>query len=589
MAKRGHAYPQVESRAADLMDRRVLKVSGSASVGRALDVARAAGARVVADSRAAVRYQDLERAAAWQLGRWRWIDIARTGLPSVNVGTGEIAVRRLLRGGAAMVLVREGRRVAGVVEPSPRTPGSPGASIAARIERVDGPEGEARLWLLRTAGKLAEAQGEAVHAVGGFVRDLLLGRVLAQAAARVPDLDLVVEGDGIAFGRRLAEETGGHLVVHAAFGTASLEGGTTPDGTRIGRVDIATSRRERYAAPGALPDVSPAPIDEDLGRRDFSVNAMSVTLTPSAWGRLRDPWGGERDLAARRLRVLHPLAFVEDPTRVWRGARYAARLGFAPDAGFRRALMLAWKVGGYPALSGQRLHAELDLVMEEPDPWAVLGLLLGWGGLRLWDSGYRVIHRSRGRLESRGRLGSHGRLGSRGRLAAARSFAAWAHGAGVGVDAGGLALAALLFDQPRPTAERCLRRLALAGAEAARLDTAGARSLARRVAAQVLLRPSQVAERLRPARETALLGAWLCGGRKARGRIEWFLGQGRGARPLSSGDDVVAAGVARGPQVAQVLGLLRDFRLDGRVKTMNDERAAVADWTLTLARKGESR
>jgi hypothetical protein len=152
-----------------------------------------------------------------------------------------------------------------------------------------------------------------------------------------------------------------------------------------------------------------------------------------------------------------------------------------------------------------------------------------------------------------------------------------------------LALAALLFDQPRPTAERCLRRLAVAGVEAARLDAAAARSLARRVGAQVHRRPSQVAETLRPAREVALLGAWLCGGRRARGRIEWFLGQGRGARPLSSGDDVVAAGVPRGPRVAQALGLLRDLRLDGRVRTKDDERAAVADWIEALTRKGESR
>jgi len=549
------------------MDRRVAKVPGSMSVRKALEAARAAGARVVTDLRASARRADLDRVAAWGLGRWRWLDIADVGLPSVTAGTGEIAVRRLLHGGAAAVLVHEGRRVLGVVEPSPRPATSPATSVAGRLERLHGGDGEARLWLLRTAGKLAEAQGQAVYAVGGFVRDLLLAR----AEPRVPDLDLVVEGDGIAFGRRFAEETGGHLVVHPAFGTASLEGGTTPDGTRIGRVDIAMARRERYVMPGALPEVSPASIDEDLRRRDFSVNAMAVALAPSAWGRLLDPFGGQRDLAARRLRPLHVLSFVEDPTRVFRGARYAARLGLKPDAGFRRALGLARKAGEYPALSGQRLHAELELIMDEPDPWRVLGLLLGWGALRIWDPGYRVTRRSRERLAS------------------ARRLAAWAHSAGVAVEAGGLALAALLFDQPRPTAARCLRRLAVAGALAERLDAAGARSLARRVGTQVQHRPSQVAEMLRPAREAALLGAWLCGGRRARGRIEWFLGQGRGARPLSSGDDVVAAGVPRGPRVAQALGLLRDLRLDGRVRTKDDERAAVADWIEALTRKGESR
>jgi len=566
MARHGHAYPQVEPRAADLMDERVARVPGSASVRKALDVARPAHAHVVTDLRAAARREDLERAAAWGFGRWRWLDIAHVGLPSVTAGTGEIAVRRLLQGGAPAVLVLEGRRAVGVVEPSPR-PGTSANWTVARLERLEGSEGEARLWLLRTAGKLAEAQGQAIFAVGGFVRDLLVAR----ASARVPDLDLVVEGDGIAFGRRLAEETGGHLVVHAAFGTASLEGGTTPDGTRIGRVDIASARRERYGMPGALPDVRAASIDLDLGRRDFSVNAMSVALAPSAWGRLLDPFGGQRDLAARRLRVLHPLAFVEDPTRIFRGARYAARLGLKPDASFNRALALAWRAGEFPALSGQRLHAELDLVMAEADPWGVLALLLDWGAFRIWDRGFRVTRRSRGRLR------------------AARSLAAWAHGAGVAVEAGGLALVALLFDQPRATAERCLRRLALAGVNAARLDTATARSLARRVGAQASLRPSQAAEMLRSAPEAALLGAWLCGGRRARGRIEWFLGQGRGARPLSSGDDVVAAGVPRGPRVAQALALLRDLRLDGRVRTKDDERAAVADWIEAMTRKGESR
>jgi tRNA nucleotidyltransferase (CCA-adding enzyme) len=567
MARHGHAYPQVEPRAADLMDRRVAKVPGSTSVRKALDVARAAGAHMVTDLRAAARLEDLERAAAWGFGRWRWLDIAHVGVPSVTDGTGEIAVRRLLQGGAPAVLVLEGRRAVGVVEPSPRPATSPATSIVARLERLHGSEGEARLWLLRTAGKLAEAQGQAVYAVGGFVRDLLLAR----AASRVPDLDLVVEGDGIAFGRRLAEETGGHLVVHAAFRTASLEGGTSPDGTRIGRVDIAMARRERYGMPGALPEVSPASIDEDLGRRDFSVNAISVALAPSAWGRLLDPFGGQRDLAARRLRVLHPLAFVEDPTRIFRGARYGARLGLKPDASFGRALALAWRAGEFPALSGQRLHAELDLVMAEPDPWGVLALLLGWGALRIWDPGFRVTRRSCGRLR------------------AARRLAAWAHGAGVAVEAGGLALVALLFDQPRATVERCLRRLAVAGVNAARLDAATARSLARRLGAQASLRPSQAAEMLRPAPEAALLGAWLCSGRRARGRIEWFLGQGRGARPLSSGDDVVAAGVPRGPRVAQALALLRDLRLDGRVRTKDDERTAVADWIEALTRKGESR
>src|SRR5262249_6486019 len=238
---------------------------------------------------------------------------------------------------------------------------------------------------------------------------------------------------------------------------------------------------------------------------------------------------------------------------------------------FMRALDLACKLGRYPALSGQRLYAELELVMNEPEPWKALAILLGWGALRIWDPGYRLTRRSRGRLQ------------------AARTFASWARGAGVALDAGALALVALLLDQSRPTAERCLRRRAGAGVQAAQIDAGGARALARRVAVKALRRPSQVAEALRPVRESILAGAWLCGGRRARGKIEWFLERGRGARPLSSGDDVVAAGVPRGPQVAQALGVLRDLRLDGRVGTKDDERAAVGEWIRAMTRKGESR
>jgi len=564
MAKAGHVYPQAMPRATDLMDARVTMAPRRWSVDRVLATARGSGASLIAaDPGTAMRVADIERTIAWGLGRLRWIDTAYAGLPAVSPSADEITVRRLLRGGAAMVLVRDGRRIVGVIEASAR----PGASLTGKLERLHGPEGEATLWLLRTAGKLGEAQGHAAYVVGGFVRDLLLGGVADQTR----DVDLVVEGDGIAFGRRLAEETGGHLVVHTAFGTASLEGGATPDGTRIGRVDIATARRERYAEPGALPAVSPAGIDEDLGRRDFSINAMAVALSPSAWGRLHDPWGGTEDVAARLLKVLHPLSLVEDPTRIWRGARYAARFGLRPDAGFRRAIALAIQVARYPALSGQRLRAELDLVMDEEDPWRALGLLLSWGALRLWDVSYRVTGRSRARLAS------------------ARALLRWARAARIAVDGPGLALLALLFDQSRPVADRCVRRLAIAGGPATRLDPGAARDLARRLASPRARRPSRVAEALRPMPDGLRLGAWLAGGRAVRRDIEWFLREGHAERPLSSGDDVVAAGVPRGPLVSQALGLLRDLKLDGRVRTMDEERAAIAEWVKVLATKGDLR
>lgn len=565
MAKAGSAYPQVVPRAIDLAHRRVTSASRRWSVDRALARSRVAGASVVtAGLRTAVRVEDLERAAAWGLGRMRWTDIAGPPRPTVPATADEIAVRRLSRAAASMVMVVAGGKVVGVVEAS----AGPAPSLAGRLERLHGPHTEARLWLLRLAGKLGEAQGHSVYVAGGFVRDALLGRV----AERPTDIDLVVEGDGIGFGRRLAEETGGHLVVHGGFGTATLEGGATPDGTRLGRVDVAMARRERYASPGALPDVVAASIDEDLARRDFSVNAMAMALAPSAWGRLHDPWGGADDVTTRRLRALHPLSFVEDPTRIWRAARYATRLGLRPDPGLVKAIALAVRIGRYPALSGQRLQAELELVMDEADPWRALRLLLGWGAFRLWDPSYRVTARSRARL------------------AAARALLGWARDAHVTLDGLDLALIALLLDQTRAVTDRCLRRLALgSGPGSSIVDAEAARSLVRRLEAAGPRRPSRVAEALRPAKSSGVIAAWLAGGGAVRRHIEWFLREGRAERPLSSGEDVVAAGVPRGPLVGQGLAHLRDLRLDGRVRTLDEERAAVAAWMQGLATKGESR
>jgi tRNA nucleotidyltransferase (CCA-adding enzyme) len=185
-----------------------------------------------------------------------------------------------------------------------------------------------------------------VAAVGGFVRDIWLER-------EPLELDLVVEGDAAA----LARSFGGQVTVHDAFGTATVAGPGW-------RVDVAMARRERYPQPGALPEVEPASIEDDMLRRDFTVNAIAVTLD----GQLIAADGALADLEDRRLRVLHERSFVDDPTRVLRMARYAERLGFAVEAETERLAREAT----FATLSGGRLGGELRLVLTEPDPLAVL-------------------------------------------------------------------------------------------------------------------------------------------------------------------------------------------------------------------------
>ncbi len=187
--------------------------------------------------------------------------------------------------------------------------------------------------------------------VGGAVRDLLLG-------ADSVDLDVAIEGDARETARTLAERLGGSVREHERFGTATV----TADGLSV---DLAATRSERYPHPGALPEVEPASLDEDLARRDFSVNAMAAALDPARLGELRDPHGGRADLDAGVIRILHPDSFLDDPTRLLRAVRYAARLGFALDPETEQRAREAIEAGALATVSGPRIRDELlDLLAE---------------------------------------------------------------------------------------------------------------------------------------------------------------------------------------------------------------------------------
>ncbi|MGH7207545.1 MAG: hypothetical protein ACREI2_15205, partial [Nitrospiraceae bacterium] len=162
--------------------------------------------------------------------------------------------------------------------------------------------------VLEQAGELAEQTSVSAFVVGGFVRDLLLGRPNL-------DLDLVIEGDGIAYAQALARAAKAELKIHDRFGTAVI---VFPDGFKL---DVATARTEYYEYPAALPTVERSSIRKDLYRRDFTINTLAIRLNASHFGELIDFYGGQRDLKEKTIRVLHSLSFVEDPTRVFRAVR----------------------------------------------------------------------------------------------------------------------------------------------------------------------------------------------------------------------------------------------------------------------------
>ena len=255
------------------------------------------------------------------------------------------------RGSAASLLL-------GMVTRRALTGGGEAAELAASAggANLAGELGELQLGDLLRHIQAVAAGVRGVYLVGGAVRDLLLGEPGF-------DVDLAVEGDGIAFAHDLAARLNGHMRPHQKFGTAVVVA-DKPDGERL-RVDVASTRAESYAYPGALPKIEHAGIRSDLARRDFTINAMAVSLKPESFGDLLDCFGGSEDLSAGRIVVLHNLSFIEDPTRILRAVRYETRYGLRMDEhtlNLARACCAMDLVGD---LSSARLRDELVLLLSE--------------------------------------------------------------------------------------------------------------------------------------------------------------------------------------------------------------------------------
>jgi tRNA nucleotidyltransferase (CCA-adding enzyme) len=305
-----------------------------------------------------VTREDLDKAIGHDLSHAPVKSVMSSEVVTCSEDTPLAELVRLVTGSeAGRVPVVRGDKVVGVVTRSdllraleePHGEGAAGAEVGI-ADRLDALEH------LRPVFEAVQAVSESfdgVYLVGGAVRDVLMGEPNF-------DVDIAVEGDGIALGRALARVLGGRMVPHEKFGTAVVLYG---DG---GRIDVATARTEFYSHPGALPAVEQASIRQDLYRRDFTINAMAVSLKGEDFGRLVDYFGGYRDLEDTVIRVLHNLSFIDDPTRIFRAIRYENRYGFRMDAhtlSLARACVEMELVG---ELSSARLRDELqDLLSEE--------------------------------------------------------------------------------------------------------------------------------------------------------------------------------------------------------------------------------
>lgn len=360
------------------------------------------------------------------------------------------------------------------------------------------------------------------YLVGGAVRDLLLGSATV-------DLDVAVEGDAEAVALRLAERLGGSVRAHGRFGTATVRAESLS-------VDLAGTRTETYAAPGALPDVAPASLAEDLRRRDFTVNAMAMSLTPAELGTLHDPHGGRADLEDRRIRVLHAKSFIDDPTRVLRAVRYAVRLGFALERDTELWLRAAVAGGTLTTVSGPRIRDELLDMLAEPDAPDSIEMARELGLGEALQAG----------------LDLDPNLVASAKLGALETSANPVH----------TALAALCSGSPRDV-EPWLDRLGLTADARDAVVRAARRAPALAQDLRHDLQPSAVYALLSPEPPEALALA-LAFGAPAKPVVA-FTSSLRGMRLEITGTDLLAAGLPESPAIGEALEQTLSLKLDGEI------------------------
>jgi tRNA nucleotidyltransferase (CCA-adding enzyme) len=393
-----------------------------------------------------------------------------------------------------------------------------------------------------------EARGIDLYLVGGFVRDLLLD-------VQNLDVDLVVVGDASRFAAEVQRLMGGKLKRHHRFATATV---TLPDGVKL---DFGTARSETYGQPGALPEVEASSIEDDLRRRDFTINAMAICVTAARFGELLDPFGGRADLDRGVVRVLQNLSFVEDPTRIFRAVRFEARYAFRMDAHTEALARHALESHLLDRVTPERLRAEFHLLFGEPNPMGGLLRLAELGILHWLSPGLRLHPERLERVEG--------------------ALAWTARHSGEHLDRTVIYLAVLLADLgPLPAAAIARERLRLSEPRQELLSFCLERlpGVLERLSAEAV-RPHGVFRALHdlPVELIALARVW-SRDPALEGRLEQYLSRLRTQRLDITGDDLRAHGVPSGPRMGEALRRTLDARLDGEVAGREAELVYALRW-----------
>ncbi|MXY20330.1 MAG: CCA tRNA nucleotidyltransferase [Dehalococcoidia bacterium] len=391
---------------------------------------------------------------------------------------------------------------------------------------------------LRAVGRAAKEIGVKPYLVGGSVRDLIVG------APTSPDLDITLVGTTSETFDDIARRVSGEITKRSQFGTVAMKVGGYG-------FDLIIARAESYPMPGSLPVVRPGTLAEDLARRDFSVNAMAVSLAESDWGDLFDPQGGLNDLRARMLRILYPDSFRDDATRILRAARYASRLSLALSPDTEDHLLDS--VGFISKISPARMRDELERVFLESQAAAALGLLEEWGALSAISPALEYEADAWSLYSER----TDG-LSKPGRIAV------------------GYAILGATMSVPESTGVAARLKLGARARRALR----DAAELADRIDGGEFegAANSAVAEALDALSKLGVMGcAIVRAGSPIGGRMEEYLRVHRPLRTMLTGDDIIALGVPQGPEVGRIQRWLRAARQDGLIESRVEEEAFVLD------------
>ena len=396
--------------------------------------------------------------------------------------------------------------------------------------------------LLKAITGKATATDMPLYLVGGSVRDILL-------ATPVKDLDMVVEGDAALLASEVAKELGGEVLTYSQFGTATVK-------LQGKRFDLATARQETYLKPGALPRVVPSTIQKDLGRRDFSINALAIALVGPEPGRLLDPFGRAEDLELGLIRVLHAGCFIDDPTRILRAVRYEQRLNFRIEAETHKLLLEAVEGGLVATVSGARIRRELEHMFQEELPYLSISRCGELGVLR-------AIHPSLGDGSQVKEKMGHGTKNAPLEYLAALAYP-------LTVEDGEAFIHRLRMPSRWAKVVRDTIALRL------RSENEGASGL---VLGKLGVTPSQlcgVLDQFSPV--SVRVNALLSESAENRQALECYLTALRHVKPALNGRDLISLGVAQGPPVGEVLQELKNARIDGRIATREEEIQLVREY-----------